>query len=122
MKSLQGMKILVVDDELLIREILEELLVGQGAIVETAENGRVALGKLKAAHFDILFSDVRMPGGDGVELVRQIPPDQKSKLKIYLCSGYNDLKVEDAKKMGVLHVFAKPFQFQDIVKVILKGP
>lgn len=72
MKTLSQKKILVVDDEELLREIISEELSYYGAVVDTAENGKAALPLLKNNKYDALITDVRMPGGNGVELIKTI--------------------------------------------------
>ena len=62
-------KILVIDDERAIRNTLKEILEMESHEVETAENGRIALDKAKQQQFDLIFSDIKMPEMDGMELL-----------------------------------------------------
>ena len=70
---LKGKRLLIVDDEPDLREMLEFEFEMSGASVETAMNGRDALEKFKHQAFDLIISDIRMPGGDGVELIKNLP-------------------------------------------------
>jgi CheY-like chemotaxis protein/nitrogen-specific signal transduction histidine kinase len=69
--QLQGARILVVDDEADGRQLLKRILSDQGALCEDASNARDALAALGKQNFDILLSDIGMPGMDGYELIRE---------------------------------------------------
>ena len=66
------MRILVVDDDADARELLETALAQAGAQVSVAASMREALGRLDASNFDVLLSDIAMPGGTGYDLVRAV--------------------------------------------------
>lgn len=118
MTPLNNKTILVVDDEDLLREALSELLTVNGATVLTAENGTIALEMAKKNHFDAIISDQRMPGGDGLELAKQIKAQISPAPKFFLCSGMNDLTEEESQLMGVSRVFPKPFDFDAMIKTV----
>lgn len=122
MTALNTKKVLVVDDEEMIRDILNDHLSSLGAVVETAANGKDAFEKIKNNNFDILLSDVRMPGGDGVSLIRQIHAEilNEQKPKIYICSGFNDLTSKDVESLGIIKMFTKPFSLEQLTQEILK--
>ena len=65
--SASGFQILVVDDESVQREMLKGFLVKQGYGVESAEDGRRALEKFRSGSFDLVITDLRMPGMDGLQ-------------------------------------------------------
>ena len=65
-------KILVVDDEEIIRESLSFVLKKEGYLVEEAENGKVAYDKMVANFFDVVITDLEMPGMKGIQLVEEI--------------------------------------------------
>ena len=71
--KLLNVSILLVDDEVDLREIISEEFTSAGALVTCAENGRKAFEVLQKNKFDIVFSDVRMTGGDGIELIQNHP-------------------------------------------------
>ena len=96
--------ILIADDEKLERNGIKLLLKREGAECEIleAENGKVALGILMEQKVDILFSDIKMPYMNGLELTekaRELYPD----LEIIIFSGYNDFTyARDALRYGVV--------------------
>ena len=112
--EIAGMSVLIVDDEEALREIFVEEFTARGAKVESAENGRKAFELLKTKKFDVLLSDVRMPGADGIELVKNIQSKLDYKPHIFLCTGYAELNAEDLKKWGVTEIFSKPTSLSTI--------
>ncbi len=120
MKHLVGKKILVVDDEELLREILIEDLTENGADVSGAANGTVAIDMVKSQTFDAVITDARMPGGNGVVLIRAINEyfKEKRRPQVFICSGYNDIASSDIESMNVTHTFNKPFNREEFINVI----
>jgi YesN/AraC family two-component response regulator len=112
-------KVLIVDDEPMIREIFKEIFSMESFDVIEAQNGREAFGKIKQQHFDCVVSDVRMPGGDGFELAMNIRSHTGHKPKIFFVSGFSDVTIEKAKEANVIKIFAKPFDFFEIVREII---
>jgi two-component system CheB/CheR fusion protein len=70
--ALDGIRVLVVEDEADTRELLRAILARCGAEVTVAANGEAALQALERAPFDVLVSDIAMPGGDGYDLIRKV--------------------------------------------------
>ena len=117
--NLKNVRILVVEDECSIREILCDEFEMSGAIVAQASNGIEAIEKIESSKFDIIFSDIRMPQMDGVELAIYVSQKfTKDKPKIYFCSGYSDLDPVEASEIGVKKVFPKPFDMFSIIEKI----
>ena len=116
--KLKDVSILIADDEPDIRDLLMEELAFRGAKVEGVESGKKACIELSKNKYDVLLSDVRMPGGDGVELVKRISAELSPKPLLFLCTGSADFKMEEAVNYGVVEIFAKPFNIDHIVQVI----
>ena len=85
----QGLRVLLVEDNDHVREFASTLLEDLGHLVVAADGGEAALGQLEKGSFDVLFSDVVMPGMSGVELARTARLRWPS-LHILLASGYSD--------------------------------
>ena len=117
-KLLQGKIILLADDEEMLRECINDLFTSRGATVIEAKNGVQAFELLKKNRVDIVFSDVRMPGGDGITLIRQIHNSLHYKPAVFLCTGFMDITIEEAIALGVLRVFQKPFSSDEIIQVV----
>ncbi len=117
MKRSKG-KILVVDDEKSMREILEIFLKNEGYSVSVANNGEVAIAELKKDIYDLIISDMKMPKVSGLELLRnvkQIAPN--SVVVIVTAFGTTESAVE-AMKLGAYDYIQKPFQMDNIRLVV----
>lgn len=116
--SLKNKLVLVVDDEPLMCECLVDIFESVGAKVIQAFDGISAFELLKSNKVDILLSDIRMPGGDGYSLMKQIGLELNYKPMMYLCTGFSDVSVQDALAVGVLKVFDKPFNVSEMLDII----
>src|SRR3990170_223183 len=95
------MKVLVVDDEQLVRWFLERVLKRWGFEVITASNAKDALLTLSDHTVDILFTDLRMPEGNGAQLLQKVCDMTKS-LKIVVCSAFITPEMDkDFKQKGI---------------------
>lgn len=104
-----GKSILVVDDEPDLREILSDEFQMLGAKVDTAPNGKTAWEKSKLEKFDLVISDLRMPGGDGVVLSKALKRDALNSPILILMTGFADLTAEEAFAIGAEGFMTKPF-------------
>jgi len=114
-------RILVIDDELGIREGCRRVLAAQGFVVDTAETGLEGLRKLQAASYDLILIDVMMPGISGLDLlapIHQHDPD----IVCIIITGYGtvDLAVK-AIKQGAYDFINKPFTADDLLLVVNQG-
>ena len=103
-------KILVVDDDIAVRDLTAEILALQGYSVLSASNAAEALDMLKRESISIVVSDVVMSGIDGFQLVDRIKLEYPG-IKILLVSGYNDCI---AQNMSV-EILNKPFRAETLV-------
>jgi len=113
-------KILVVDDEKSMREILQIFLKNEGYSVSVASNGAVAIENIKKDIFDLIITDMNMPKASGLDLLKstkQISPD--TIVVIITAFGSTDSAVE-AMKLGAYDYIQKPFQMDEI-RMVLKN-
>ena len=121
MKPMAGKKILVVDDEKLLREILrDEFSEFEGATCEEAASAKEALVLLKKTEFDIVISDIRMPDGDGLSLLDSILALPRRPM-VFFCTGYSDLTREEALRRGARDLFYKPFDPSVVAAAVKKA-
>jgi DNA-binding NtrC family response regulator len=112
-------RLLVVDDEQCLREGFSHLFKMAGAETFEAENAEKAYEILKSVKIDILVSDVRMPGESGIALIKRINSELHYKPKMFLCSGFSDIAESESLSLGVLSVFPKPFNFEEMLQTVL---
>ena len=110
----EKLKILVVDDEPLIRRSLKLVGESRGHIIKEAEDGLSALSLWSSFVPDLAFIDILMPKMNGLELLKQIP--KCSKTKIIIISAHDELSETDLQKQGADLFVKKPFN--DIFKLI----
>lgn len=118
--NFNNLKILIVDDEDLIREILSEAFVLFGAQVDSADSGNEALKKIQAQKYDLILTDIRMPNGDGIFLLESIKNLPGPKPMLFVCSAYNDLSDEKIIDLGIIQIFTKPFELNALLAAVAK--
>ena len=115
----EAARILVVDDDVSIREMLiEALTFHHQYLVEEASNGIEASIKLGTYRPDLLILDIFMPEMDGLEVCRSIRSEPKlSDMKVIITTGYpNHPKLDEVVDLGFNHIFSKPFDLLDFTK------
>jgi len=106
--------ILVVEDEEKMRELLQKILLTEGYLVQTASNGSAALSMIEEHSFDIVLTDVKMPGLGGIELLKAVRGISKETYVIIMTAfGTIDSAVE-AMKQGAYDYISKPFKMDEI--------
>jgi signal transduction histidine kinase/CheY-like chemotaxis protein len=111
-------RILVVDDEEFVRELLKEILESEGCKVSLAESGTEALELFSASQFDGVFTDVGMPGMSGWELAHAIR-EQSEMIPIAVITGWGEaVGSNEQKAAGVDWVVAKPFTADRISELV----
>ena len=111
-------RILVVDDDELIRSLFKETLEEQGHTVVTADTSAKGLAYVIQHDFGLIFLDLKMSGTDGAEILREMK-GIKRKLPVVIITGYPDSEVmERAMKQGPLGIMLKPFDDSDIINTV----
>ena len=111
--------ILIVDDHDALRESLSDILAMKGYIVRKASNGLDALAECDANLYDLVIIDIRMPGLNGVESIRQIQELLDYRPKFIVISAYAvDVLIEAAQKLGVVEYLSKPLDIPRLLEVI----
>ncbi len=110
--------ILVIDDDEMIRSLLKKTLEGQDHTVVTARNGAEGAECVKKWDFDLVFLDLKMPGMDGGEFLKQLK-SIKPTLPVTIITGYPGSEMmERALKHGPFGVMNKPFDSSDIINAV----
>ncbi|MGE5432662.1 MAG: sigma-54-dependent transcriptional regulator [Syntrophomonadaceae bacterium] len=108
-------KVLIVDDEKVIRESLEMLLKDEGYKAETAADGEEALQKISNNDFDVVLTDIKMPKVDGIELMQKAARISPETFFIIM-TAYASVKTAiEALREGAYDYFIKPVEFDDVI-------
>ncbi len=110
--------ILIVDDEDSVRDSLYNWFIEDGYHVECAENAKVALFKIESAFFDIILVDIKMPGMDGMELLRRIKSLKNESIIIIMTAFAAVDTAVQALKDGAYDYITKPFDPDDLSHLI----
>lgn len=113
------MKILVVDDEPVIRSLFQDILKDHGHTVEAVCNGQEAVDIIREKKFDMAFMDVHMPVLNGLEALikmKQVQPD----LSIVMMDSFPDQLAQEAEKRGAITCMHKPFHINEVTDLITK--
>ncbi|MDO5674136.1 MAG: sigma-54 dependent transcriptional regulator [bacterium] len=110
--------ILVVDDELSMREFLSIFLEKQGYRVATAADGEKALKMAQEEHFDLAISDIRMPGLNGLELLARLKPMQPDLAFILITAFASPGDAVMAMKNGAFDYITKPFNLEEVKRIV----
>lgn len=119
--SLNKARILLVEDNEMNRLVATNTLAQLDVIIEEAENGQIAIDKLKASSFDLVLMDIQMPVMDGIEATKVIRNQLKSDIPIIALSA-NAFKseIEHSKAIGMNDYITKPFEEKEFVQTVLK--
>jgi len=111
-------KILLVEDETVLRDALKEWLIDDGYDVETAESGEEALEMVKKEEYGVVVLDLRLPGINGLHVFEEVK-DMKPETKGVIITAYPSRETrERAKEIGLLDYLPKPFRIEDLENII----
>ncbi len=108
-------RVLVVDDESSIRELLAKTLALAEYDVDTAPDGRAAIERLRLGHYDLLIADLKMPGMDGLTLIREAKR-LKADIPVIIITGFStESSAIEAVNLGVAGYLTKPFRVPQVL-------
>src|ERR1700740_2332559 len=114
--------ILVVDDEMGIRELLSEILSDEGHAVTLAENAQQAREARAASVPDLVLLDIWMPDTDGVTLLKEWQRDGLLTMPVIMMSGHATIDTAvEATRIGALNFLEKPISLQKLLKAVQQG-
>jgi response regulator RpfG family c-di-GMP phosphodiesterase len=114
-------RILVVDDEKVIREILTDFLTVEGYVVRAVEDGALALKELERRSYNLVISDLKMPNLGGLELIERITQQQIPVLTVIM-TGFGTVETAiEAMKKGAYDYILKPFKVEEVVHIVQRG-
>jgi excisionase family DNA binding protein len=114
-------RVLVVDDEASIRDLLAKTLALAEYDVDTAADAATALSRVRASEYDLLIADLRMPGMDGLTLVRQVK-GIRAELPVIIITGFSsETSAIEAVNLGVAGYLRKPFRVPEVLAAAAKA-
>ena len=122
-KRLKGRKILVIDDEPMIRQTIGDLLRRFGCSVDGVAEGNKAVEKINKHNYDLILSDIKMPGKNGYEIFAAAK-DKNPDLPVILMTGFGydpHHSIVRARKEGLAAVLFKPFKVDQLLGEIRKA-
>lgn len=115
---MDGLSILVVDDEAVIRDGLQRILHGEHFRVETCRSGHAAIELLQQKDYGLIITDLKMPGMNGIEVLKAVKTLQPD-VPVIMITGYASVDTAvDAMKHGAVDYIAKPFTPEQILEKI----
>jgi DNA-binding NtrC family response regulator len=112
--------VLVVDDNIALAENIKEILEEDGALAEVACDGPDAISRLEESTFDLVITDVRMPGMDGIDVLRTINRRWPGLPVIVMTAYSSDDALDTAYSLGALSVLFKPLKIDHIVNLVTR--
>lgn len=114
-------RVLVVDDEPVVRQSYERSLSGVNCAVRTAPDGQDAIRIMEEGPCDVVLVDLRMPGMNGIELLREIK-DRWPESEVVVITGYPTIETaKEAVRLGAFHYLAKPVGPREVIEVATKA-
>ncbi|RCW47801.1 response regulator [Halanaerobium sp. ST460_2HS_T2] len=111
-------KVLVVDDEKNIRLTLKKALSNADYEVETAVNGEDGLAKLKEEEIPVVLLDMKMPGMDGIQFLKEVT-NKEIETKVIMITGYGSVETAvETLKLGAVDYLRKPFKPEEIINIV----
>lgn len=110
-------RILVIDDEEIIQDVIQNILEQQGHEILLAENGQKALDIFKSEAIDLVITDIMMPEKDGFETIQELKEHQ-SNVKIIALTGYGLHNLPVAFDLGAARIFEKPVKPEELREAV----
>lgn len=111
-------QVLVADDDVVFRSIVQSIMESEGHSVATAEDGADAINKLQGKQFDLVLLDIRMPRVDGVEVLQFIK-QQYIDTQVIMLTAENDVRLAvECMRLGAFHFLTKPYSVDELQSLV----
>ena len=110
-------KILIIDDEPIIRNLLLDLLASEGYAATAVPDGQQGIAKARQMDFDVIFTDIHMPKMNGLETMRRIK-HIRPHIPFVIMESYPDKECELACQEGAIAQLQKPFNIADVLNLV----
>lgn len=112
------LKILIVEDEPDLRQVIQDFFENFGWQVGVASNGKQAIDALLATKYDMVLSDIRMPILTGVDMLKKLPPQIKKETAFVMMSGFSLHSERAVQELGASKLLAKPVTAKTLMREI----
>jgi CheY-like chemotaxis protein len=113
-----SVRVLIIDDEPLVRDTLGEILRQQHHDVVAADDGISGLARFREGTFDVVMTDLAMPGMSGWQVARAVK-ETRPQVQVVLVTGWGvEVKADELQSHGVDRVMTKPFRFEEVQEVV----
>ncbi len=119
-ERLQGMKVLLVEDDQWIRDSLRRFFANENCALMAVETGEDALEIIKGNDCDIIITDYRLPGMDGLEFLKRAQRINAPFKKILLTAYMTEAVISEAFRLGVHEFIEKPFSTEDLEEALVR--
>lgn len=118
--------ILIIDDEKIVLTSIKKILEKEGFEIFLAADADEALSRVKTTEFSLIICDIRLPGQNGIELIkkirRRLQAAGKDKIPEVLITGYADAeRYQEAINLGITDYFHKPFDNKELIEAVKKA-
>ncbi len=114
-------RILVIDDEAIVHESCSRILTEEGYSIDSAYTGQEGFSKIEAGSYDLVITDLKMPGISGMEALKKIKDDNPD-IGIIMVTGYSTAETAvEAMKLGAFDYLPKPFTPDELITVVSKA-
>ena len=117
-KKLKKIKTLLVDDDEFIRDSLKIAFKAKGCALQVAESAEEGLEAVRGESFDIIISDFRLPGMNGLDFIRQATAIQPDAIRFLITAYRDDHIVSEAVRIGINDFIEKPFSVKKLVNLL----
>ena len=114
-RTAPAVRILIIDDDSLVRLVLRQILEDAGYEVVEAANGSAGAALHQQRPFDLIITDMRMPGKNGLHTIQELRRDDPE-ATIVAISGYDPDELRQAEKLGAVRTFFKPFRREQLLE------
>ena len=110
-------RVLVIDDEEVVRDLVAEILSTAGHEIATAEDGEAGIAAYRRSPFDVVVTDILMPVKDGMQVIRELKGDDPD-VRIIATAAMGDEALREAIRVGANRTLAKPFKVDAMLEAV----